>query len=297
MLSALLLTFATALGPEHLLLTPATVEGETAFLLVDARPAEAYAAGHAAGAAHLDPSDLAEDRDGVPGMLKALPEVLRIAARHGVDPSRHVVVYAEDHGPDDLKHATRLFWALEYAGFPRVSVLDGGFARWRAENRPVETGPGRAPVLDAGSWSLSPRKEVLATRADVIEVAKSGEGQLMDLRTPEDYAGLTKRPFVKKAGHIPGAHNLPVADTVQGEAGSFCTMRPLEEVRAELLRVEGGDPATRTIAYCNSGRDATVGYLVYRLAGFTNISVYDGSMAEWGNSAPPALTGDGGADE
>jgi thiosulfate/3-mercaptopyruvate sulfurtransferase len=57
----------------------------------------------------------------------------------GISNGDHVVVYdASDMG---LYSAARLWWMLRVFGHDRVSVLDGGLAKWRAEGLPTESGP------------------------------------------------------------------------------------------------------------------------------------------------------------
>jgi len=261
--------------------------------IVDVRGRDAYVAGHIPGALHLDSATLSEDRDGVNGLLKPVEEVAALLSWAGLDPARHVVVYGAMEAPDDLKHATRLFWILEYVGFPRVSVLDGGFAKWRAEGRPIETGEPRGPSGEGRVLSLRPRPELLATRDEVLEAITPGSGRtLVDMRPPEEYAGLAKEDFVARAGHIPGACNLPATDFVakSGDEGTaYYALRPKANLRAAVE----GSPAKPVITYCNSGRDASVGYFVYRLAGFERVAVYDGSMAEWGRHPGLNVAGEG----
>lgn len=250
--------------------------------VVDARPYEAYVAGHLPGALHLDPAALSEERDGVQNLLKPVEELAVLLSQAGLQPVRHVVVYSAMDQPDDLKNAARLFWILEYLGFSRVSILDGGFAKWKAEGRPIEAGAPPAALEHAPELALTPRPELLATRDEVLATIGTRRGTLVDMRAAEEYAGLAKKDFVHRAGHIPGACNLPAIDFVvrQGEEASpYYVLRPA----ADLKQAIEGESATPVITYCNSGRDASVGFFVYRLAGVDDVAVYDGAMAEWGS--------------
>ncbi|MBP8129362.1 MAG: sulfurtransferase [Candidatus Hydrogenedentes bacterium] len=258
--------------------------------VVDARPIEAYAAAHLPGALHLDPATLSEERDGVQGLLKPVETLAALLSEAGLQPARHVVVYSGMDKPDDLKNAARLFWILEYLGFPRVSVLDGGFAKWRAEGRPVEAGAPPVPPEPVPELSLTPRPELLAVREDVLAIIGTSRGTLVDMRAPEEYAGLAKKDFVLRAGHIPGACNLPATDfavKMGSDIAPYYTLRPVTELKQAIQ----GDASAPVITYCNTGRDASVGYLVYRLAGIDRVAVYDGSMAEWGNHPGLSVAG------
>lgn len=266
-----------ALSPELLLLDP---EGALALkegLLVDCRPAEAFAAGHIPGAAHLDQAALSEDRGGVANELKDPEAMGALLAAAGLAADRHIVIYSAMDTPADFKNATRLFWILEYLSYERVSILDGGFARWKAEGRPVETGPSTVGPVKPGKVSTKPRQALIAEFETVAEMAATGQGVLVDCRTPEEYAGLSKKDFVAKKGNIPGSVNVPSADLIDPATLLLAPAKAL----AESLAPAGAAEDTPIVTYCNSGRDATVGYFAFRRAGHDRVAVYDGSMSEW----------------
>jgi len=244
-------------------------------LVVDARPERAYTAGHIPGAAHLDVDTLSETRGEVAGLLKPLSVVRRSLQKAGIDPSKHIVVYSEVDTPGDFKTATRLFWILEYVGYERVSILNGGFAKWKAEGRDVAKG--ESTVKSVKIPKLTPRGDRLATAKEVQEAIEKGTAKVADLRSPEYYRGEKKAGVVQKAGHIPTACNLP-SDEFLAERDH--TVKPLEELQS-MTGAEGVKAGAPAITYCNTGRSASVGYFMLRRMGMENVSLYDGSMAEW----------------
>ena len=272
-----------------LLLSTQDLSSLSGVVLVDARPASAYAAGHIPGAVPLDPASLSEERGGVTGMLKPIADLNGLLSEARLDPASHTVIYSAMDKPDDFKNAARLFWILEYCGFSRVSILDGGFAKWTAEGRPIETDAPPAKQ-ERMKLDLIPRPELLATRQRVLGMIEAHGSVLVDLRSPEEYAGLSKKDFVKRAGHIPGACNLPAGDLVVNTGTQDAPVYTLKPP-ADLKTLLEGTPTTPVVTYCNTGRDASVGYFIYRLSGYQDVAVYDGSMAEWGNH--PALTATG----
>jgi len=268
------------LPPGELLLDTNQIEGLDDALMVDTRDRGAFEAGHIPGAAHLDVETLSEMRDGVPGMLKPESELSALLAEAGVDPRKHVVVYSGHAQADDVKRATRLFWILEHLGYERVSLLNGGFAKWASEDRPVGRGAPepRAVPVEKVRVQTPMRAGRLATRENVLDmIAGNGEGTLVDCRIPEHYAGLEKSPAVESAGHIPGATNVPALSLFDGPHHEFKTGAALDEALEALDLAPDSD----VIAYCNTGRDATIGYFGLRLAGADQVRMYDGSMAEW----------------
>lgn len=262
----------------QLLVSTEHVANSSDLLLLDARDGDAYLAGHLPGAVTLDVDTLSEERDGIPNLLKPEADLRLILARAGVDPARNIVIYS-GMTPDapDFKRATRLFWILDYLSYPRIAIMDGGLAKWKAEGRPLTTELPVVPLLDAARLAIKPRPERLATLHEVAVHAAKADADLIDCRAPAEYAGLSKKDFVARAGHIPGARNLPVEDLFPPDAPTLHT----KETLTNVVKDAAPDPDRRIVTYCNSGRDATVGYFALRLLGYKDLAVYDGSMAEW----------------
>jgi thiosulfate/3-mercaptopyruvate sulfurtransferase len=231
-----------------------------------------YEAGHVPGAVFVD---LDTDLAGPPGAggRHPLPEpdTLQAALRRaGVRQGHPVVAY--DAGDGSV--AARLWWLLRWSGHDAVAVLDGGFAGWQAEGRPVsidepavEPGdvvvrPGGMPVLDADEAAALPET-----------------GVLLDARAPQRYRGETE-PIDPRAGHIPGARNAPATDHL-GPDGRWLPPQELAQRFAEF-GVRPGDPVG---AYCGSGVTATAVVLALELAGVTSASrpaaLYAGSWSHW----------------
>lgn len=250
-------------------------------LFIDARGAEAFAAGHIPGATNLDADTLSETRDGVIGMLKVHGDLVPLFAAAGLEPGKTLVAYGGLEEAGDVKGVTRLFWALAHSGFNDVRLLDGGLAKWKAEGGAVETGPSKVmPLVKLEYLAELKRAESLGVnKAQLTAAMDRGTGLVVDLRSKNEYTGAAKKDFVKNSGHIPGAKSRPATSFVEGE---YFTFKSPEKIR-EMIGSGAQAGKKPVITYCNSGRDATVGYVAYRIAGYESIAVYDGSMAEWGN--------------
>jgi thiosulfate/3-mercaptopyruvate sulfurtransferase len=249
--------------------TPATVSTawlaerlgkEAAPVLVDARGTKAFLASHLPGAQVLAPENLRSSAAGVPGTLYPA-EVLRIAAgRLGLGPGARAVVYSEVTDVD----ATYVATALRLAGVAEVAVLDGGWARWTSEKRPVTAERAFVPVVAGPQPAAGP--SAIATIADVKRALETKGAVLVDARSAEQY----------DAGHLPGAKSRfwqkDVADGV---------FRPEGEVRAEL-EAQGIAREKPVIVYCNTGHQASALYweLKNRL-GYADVKLYNGSWVEW----------------
>jgi thiosulfate/3-mercaptopyruvate sulfurtransferase len=249
-------------------------------VVVDTRPLEQYVESHIPGARSLPSEALSEERGGVRGLLKPLDQLAGVLAEAGLDPATPIVLYTTMDSPGDARHATRVFWALEYLDFQQVQILDGGLAKWLAEGRPLAKGVPQKFDAKANVPLLRPREELLTTREEVVEQMRAGDGPIVDMRSPEEYSGLEQADYVSYKGHISGAYNVPL-DTLL-EAGEHNGIAYYTFKRGEALATElTGTESAPVITYCNTGRSGSVGYFGYRLGGFSNVSLYDGSMAEW----------------
>lgn len=275
MSSAILCLALAVLQGEGLLVQTDRVSSLENTLLVDVRSSELFAAGHIPVAANLDVTSLSETRGGVSGLLKPVKELHALLSASGVDPAKHIVAYSGMDKPDDFKDAARVFWILEYLGYAQVSILDGGFAKWKSEGRPAEQGPSTVQAVTISG--LKTRSELLASMEEVQQAIQKGDKNLVDWRSADLYHGSKKADFVKTPGHIPTATNLSSEQMV---AEGDKTLKTEDAIEA-LANQQGVDLESPTIAYCNSGRSASTGYFVLRMLGNEHVSLYDGSMAEW----------------
>src|SRR5688500_6068081 len=206
-----------------------------------------YREAHIPGAIYASLNDdLAGKRTGANGR-HPLPSIDALAAtfgRFGIDRGTQVVVYDQDSG----LYASRLWWSLRYLGHDAVALLDGGWAKWTREGRPVRGGDESRPGT---LFVAQPRT---AMRADVDEVnARQGDAttRLVDARGPERFEGRSE-PLDRVAGHIPGAAN----HFYKWNLAEDGTMLPPEALRESFARALGGHAPDQTIMYCGSGVSA-----------------------------------------
>ena len=244
---------------------------------------EDYERGHLPDAVYLD---LDTELAGPPGAAGRHPlpdpETLQRALRAaGVRAGRPVVVYDADNG----SIAARAWWLLRWAGHGQVAVLDGGFAAWSGEGRPVDTA---VPEPEPGDFTVRPGGMPVLDAAGAAGRAR--DGVLLDARAPERYRGDVE-PIDARAGHIPGAVNAPFAGHVD-EDGRWQPPARLAE-RFAATGVAGGRPVG---AYCGSGVTAASVVLALEVSGVTSAAapadLYVGSWSEWsGDPDRPVATG------
>ncbi|EFN50908.1 hypothetical protein CHLNCDRAFT_141671 [Chlorella variabilis] len=243
------------------------------------------------GARFFDLDLIADTSTGLQSMLPGTAAFDAAADALRVTPASVVVVY--DHG--GLLTAPRAWWTWHVLGHRRVAVLDGGLAGWKAARGEVDTSPVSAQLVAAPADSMRraplrrPRYrahlragEVRDWRAMLANV-ESREEQVVDARPSAKYRGDMPEGGGLRAGHIPGALNLPVQGLLRG--GKF---RSPEELRAVFGSADV-DLSRPLVAYCATGIMASAVVLAARLAapdgGGAATAVYDGSWQEWGGLA------------
>ena len=211
----------------------------------DAWGAAQYAAGHVPGArfAHLD-RDLSAPKTGRNGRhpLPTPEACAAVFGRLGIGAGTQVVCYDQQPG----MYASRLWWMLRWLGHDAVAVLDGGWARWTAEGRPVATA-----VPPPGTATFTPRASAVGAVAVEAVVASlpSRSLLLLDARAPERFRGETE-PLDPVAGHIPGATNRPYAQNLNPDG----TFKPATDAARRVRRADRRPAARHRRAPVRLGR-------------------------------------------
>lgn len=231
--------------------------------------------GHVPGAAFVDvDNELSTPDPRLHFMLPGAQTFAGAMARYGVSDDSFVVTYSTTN------HwwATRLWWMLKVFGHERVAVLDGGFQKWRAENRPVETGVA-GPRASGRFTPREPNKAMVATREDVLAAVGADDICNINALRAEQHAG-TGGVFYGRRGHISGSINIPAAAHVNAD-NTFKTIGELRALFAQAMQ------KPQVITYCGGGIAATSVALVLDMLGHKSVKVYDASLTEW--AADPEL--------
>jgi thiosulfate/3-mercaptopyruvate sulfurtransferase len=238
-----------------------------------------YSSGHVPGAVHVDwTSDLNDQlrrdyitREGFEALM----------SRIGATKDTTIVFY----GDKNNWWACYAFWVFQLFGHTNAKVMDGGRVKWLKENKPISRDVPSYPRTEykAAERHDGPHR---AFRDEVMAHMKK-QGQLVDVRSPEEYAGTRMHmpdypnEGALRGGHIPGARSVPWAKAINPDDGTF---RSAEELKKLYLEDNKLAPDQETIAYCRIGeRSSHTWFALKYLLGFRDVRNYDGSWTEWGN--------------
>ena len=237
----------------------------------------AYEQGHIAGAVAWNWKSQLQDN--VSRDIVGQSEMEELLGQSSIDNDTTVILY----GDNNNWFASWAFWQMKYYGHNDVRLMNGGRAKWVAEDRPLTTD---ASSHAAKSYSAgAPDESIRAYREQVLSAVQSGNIALVDVRSPAEFSGELLAPEhlpqegSQRGGHIPGAANVPWATAV-AEDGTFKSADEL----AAIYGGKGVDGGKETIAYCRIGeRSSHTWFVLSRLLGYDNVRNYDGSWTEYGS--------------
>ena len=244
---------------------------EPGLRIVDVRPPMpqfriGYPWGHIPGAVHLDLMEIFSGRaNGIPGTLGPPVEIAAAVGGAGLAAGETVVIYDGESGPA----SAQAFWLLESLGFLDLRLLEGGWADWKAGDRPVNT---QSPTLEPIGTPGVPNSDCLATLDWLLTRLEDPALVLVDARTRNEY----------DSGHIPGAVLLPWEDSL--ESGTVPRFRDAAALRRRFESA-GVTPEKELVVYCQTGARSAHLYFTLRLLDYPSVRNYDGSWQEWGSRA------------
>ncbi len=217
-------------------------------------------------------------QDGVKRDLISRKDFEELLGASGVANDTTVVVY----GDNNNWFACWAFWQLKYYGHSNARVMNGGRKKWLEENRPLTKD---VPSFPRASYKASDPNESIRARRNLIfdHIGKS-DLNLVDVRSPDEFTGKIIAPpgmteTAQRAGHIPGASNIPWSKAVNDDG----TFRSSDELK-QLYEGGGVRRDRETVAYCRIGeRSSHTWFVLSYLLGYDKVRNYDGSWTEWGN--------------
>jgi thiosulfate/3-mercaptopyruvate sulfurtransferase len=231
--------------------------------------AEDYAAGHIPHSAFIDlQGQLSVEGSPFRFTIPTPDDLANRFGKLGIGDDTRVVLYAREN----MQWATRIWWMLRYVGFDNAAILNGGWEKWRHDDRATETSQ---TIFEPAKLTPKPRPELFADRDEMLAGINDGATCTLNALGPDLHSGAMSR--YGRPGRIPGSVNVPAASLQISGTKEFVDV---ETIAAAFTKV-GVTPDKRILNYCGGGIAATLdAYLLHQL-GYTDLAVYDNSMSEW----------------
>jgi thiosulfate/3-mercaptopyruvate sulfurtransferase len=230
-----------------------------------------FVAGHVPGADFLDlQGEFSATDTKLKFMMPPAEPLARAFGRHGLGDGARVVLYSVG----TMMWATRFWWMLRALGFDGAAVLDGGFDRWQAEGRAIETGDPKG--YPAATFTPRPRPGRFVDKTAVKAAIGDARAVTVNALGPQFHRGLEPSRY-GRPGRVPGSVNVPAANLIDPATKRFVS--PADALAS--FAAAAVDKNRRVIAYCGGGISATIDLFLLHQLGFEDLTLYDGSMGEW----------------
>ena len=250
--------------PETLLATFTDLNG----LIIDARSAEAYAAGQIPGAISVSTYDYFVPNTKPEGMRAFASQAAALYGAAGISLDTPLVVYDDDTGV----RVARECWLLEYLGHRNVRLLHGGLNAWRQCGGPTST---QADSSTAQQFAIQDHSAGFVSAEEITAELGHPKRVVIDVRDEIEHDGLDHTACCERRGHVPGAVWIHWSEFL--EQGRF---KSGEAIRA-LLQSRGIRADDELVPYCHRGARSANAYWALRLAGYAQVRNYIGSWHEW----------------
>ncbi|MBB5339542.1 3-mercaptopyruvate sulfurtransferase [Tunturiibacter gelidoferens] len=228
-----------------------------------------YLAQHIPGAIFFDIEDLSDHTTPLPHMLPTAEAFSRSMSSLGIANNATIVIYEQE----SVFSAPRAWWMLRTMGAENVHILDGGLRAWIEASLPTESGPvHHAPATFHATLNHDAVKNLAQLKAEL----SANQKQILDARSTARFNGTAPEPRPNlSSGHMPGATSIPFTELVEDGR-----LKPADKLR-ELFAAKKIDLHQPITTSCGSGVTAAVIALGLELAGAKDVSLYDGSWAEY----------------
>ena len=235
-------------------------------IIIDTRSFLEYKNGHVPGAVNIDLFQLHWFDTSKRGIRDFNRQTRILLSNIGIKKNSLVVFYDNISG----MYAARGVWLLLYFSHEKVSMLDGGFEKWKKEGYSIEV---KSNPLKSSRFRGRPNSKILADANEVRQSLENKNVIIVDARSREEYDGTEVRGA--RRGHIPKAVNVDWVRNIEND--SFKSQHKLTKIYSKIPKT------AQIITYCQGGYRAANAFLVMKMLGYKRVKMYLGSWGEWAN--------------
>jgi len=211
-----------------------------------------------------------DHQNALPHMMLSETAFTHEARQLGIHKDSIIIVY----DTIGVYSAPRAWWMFRTVGHENVFVLNGGLPEWKKAKYPCDSN--YRQIIKQGNFIATYQPGHIVTQSQVAHALESHDQIVIDARSPGRFTGKAPEPRMGlRGGHMPGAINIYFEDVL-------CNNLLLDKPALEKIFEKAGPKEQPIIFSCGSGITACITALAASIAGYKNISVYDGSWCEWG---------------
>ncbi|WP_417350174.1 sulfurtransferase [Ferrimonas sp.] len=248
-------------------------------VIIDTRNPESYATGHIPGAVNVHDIFTFLAKSTAEGIGELKEKFAATFGGIGLSGEETAVIYEESMNTG-FGQSCRGYFLLSYLGYPKVSILHGGFQAWQATGMPVSTD---VPDVQSSTFPLQDTgHELMIDKDDILAALDDGKTVMLDVRDVDEWIGTSSSPYGKdfcpRKGRLPGARWIEWYRMMK--PGVTALFKSPEEILAECHSV-GIDQDTPVYIYCFKGARAANTLVALKAAGIKDVKLYFGSWNEW----------------
>ena len=237
---------------------------------------EEYLKEHIPNAIFFDLDKNSKINTDLPHMLTDINSWGKIMGDMGIENKDEIVIYDNS----DVKSSCRCWYNLIYFGHdPKlVHVLDGGFKKWKKENRITNN---KEVITKNSIYSSEENIELVKNKKQIDENIDKNNFNVIDARSRERFEGKVTEPRKGlRSGSIKNSFCLPFGELINNDH-TFVNKDKISEKFKSL----NFDYSKNLVFSCGSGVTASVLALAYSLINDKYMpTIYDGSWSEYGKS-------------
>ena len=195
-------------------------------------------------------------------------------SKMGISNNDRIIIYDNS----DLITSCRCWFQFLYFGHnPKlVSVLNGGFKKWKLENRKITN---KKSEIFTSKYTVTENKHMIKSKLQIDENIKKNKFKLLDARIKKRFNGEVPEPRADvRSGSIEGSSCLPFLDCINTEDNTFLNKNALKEKFKSV-----GIISNNVVFTCGSSVTAAVLGLAYSLININYTpTIYIGSWSEYG---------------
>lgn len=250
-------------------------------IVLDLRKPDQFRTNHIPNAINIWRSEIQSDSFPYQGMLAEKHLLESVFGSKGIKNDQFLIMY-DDKGSCE---ATRLWWMLNYYGYEKMAILNGGITAWNE----VDSLTARVKQYPKATFKLPDivRPETIVKAAKLVDMRDSVT--LLDTRTKSEFTGEVLKSGAMLRGRIPGSKHIDWIDAVDPITNKFRSIDELDSLYKQVV-----DSAnSQIVTYCHSGvRSSHTFFILSELLGYTNVQNFDGSWVEWTHFDLPVEAGE-----